>query len=316
MKILFTDIGRRIELTQAFRNAAKNLNIDLKIYGVDMAYTAPALYFCDKWIIVPPIADDSYIPTLLNICKDEGIDALIPTIDTDLAVLSKNRDTFLKAGTKVVISDEDIIEKCFDKRLTADYFVSLGLKTPYPVENSNDYEGGYPAFIKPKNGSASLFAYKVDDEDALETYTSLVPDYIVQPFISGTEYTVDVFCDFDGNPIYITPRIRLAVRSGEVLKTQISNDEKIISDVMRILKDMKPCGAVTVQLIRRDDNGEDYYIEINPRFGGGAPLTMKAGADSASALLRLIRGEKLSYVKNAAEDGAIFCRFDQSIPVK
>ena len=43
---------------------------------------------------------------------------------------------------------------------------------------------------------------------------------------------------------------------------------------------------------------------------------MKAGADSAAALLRLLMGERLSYVANAAEDGAVFSRFDQSVRIK
>ena len=68
-------------------------------------------------------------------------------------------------------------------------------------------------------------------------------------------------------------------------------------------------------MIRQDGTGDDYYIEINPRFGGGAPLSIKAGADSAEALLRLLKGERLGYADNAAEDGAIYSRFDQSVRV-
>ena len=47
MRILFTGVGRRIELLQAFRNAALVLNKDLKIFGADMTGTAPALAYCD-----------------------------------------------------------------------------------------------------------------------------------------------------------------------------------------------------------------------------------------------------------------------------
>ena len=48
--ILVTGVGRRVELLQAFRQAALKLNIDLKIYGADMAGTAPALAYCDYTI--------------------------------------------------------------------------------------------------------------------------------------------------------------------------------------------------------------------------------------------------------------------------
>lgn len=83
----------------------------------------------------------------------------------------------------------------------------------------------------------------------------------------------------------------------------------------QLVRDYKPCGQITMQMIRQESTGDDYYIEINPRFGGGAPLSMKAGADSAEALLRLLNGEKLAFVDNAAEDGAIYSRFDQSVRV-
>ena len=108
----------------------------------------------------------------------------------------------------------------------------------------------------------------------------------------------------------------MATRSGEVLKTEISQDETIISEIKQLLKDYRPCGAITVQLIRQKETNKDYYIEINPRYGGGAPLTMRAGANSAKAILRLLAGEQIGYQPYAAENNAVYCRFDQSIRVK
>lgn len=313
MKILFTSIGRRVELIQAFKLASEDLDIDLEIHGSDISQSAPALMFCDKTVITPRIKDNKYIPFLQEYCFKNDIDALIPTIDTDLMLLSQNKKNFGK--TKVIISAEDKVKLCRDKRYTADYFNSLGLESPYPIDEWTKYNGGYPAFIKPKDGSSSISAFKVENEKELELFAEQVPDYIIQPYISGTEYTVDIFCDFDGNPIFITPRIRLAVRAGEVLKTEIVQDHIIIEEIKRLIADYKPCGQITVQLIRQNITEKDYYIEINPRFGGGAPLSIKAGADSAKALLELLNGKKLEYVSFAAEDGAVFSRFDQSIKV-
>lgn len=315
-RILFTSVGRRVELMQEFRSASEKLGIDLEIYGADITDTAPALSFCDHTVIVPRIKDEKYIPSLIKCCSDNKIDALVPTIDTDLLILAKNKKAFADIGTAVFVSDEEKIAICRDKRLTSAYFESVGLFAPTPVDDYKKYTAGYPAFIKPKDGSSSIFAYKVNSEKELEGFANQVPDYIIQPFIDGTEYTVDIFCNTYGEPIYITPRIRLAVRSGEVLKTQIDLDETIIEEMKRLLSDYKPCGAITVQLIRQNESGKNYYIEINPRFGGGAPLTMKAGANSAEAMLKLLCGEKVEYIPNAAENGAVYCRFDQSIRVK
>lgn len=313
MNILFTSVGRRVELMQAFSDAAAQLGISLTIHGADISVTAPALNFCDRCHLVPRIKHADYIPTLLKICSEENIRALIPTIDTDLLLLSQHRGEFEKIGTTVVVSDEEKVALCRDKRLTADYFNRVGLESPRPIDDYTAYDMGYPAFIKPKDGSSSIFAYKVENADELRTYAEQVPDYIIQPFIQGVEYTVDVFCDFDGNPIYITPRVRLAVRSGEVLKAEIIQDEQIVEEIKQLVKQYKPRGAITVQLIRQEATGIDYYIEINPRYGGGAPISMKAGANSAKAMLRLLSGERLSFVPDAAANHAVYSRFDQSI---
>lgn len=315
INILFTSVGRRVELMQAFRCAAENKNIGLEIYGADCDMTAPALAFCDKKVQVCRIREEGYIPQLLQICQSNEIDLLIPTIDTDLLLLSQNKQAFAEIGTRVLISDEDKIAVCRDKRFTADYFISCGLHSPIPVDQVDDYKQGYPAFIKPKDGSSSIDAYKVESEEELYSFSERVADYIVQPFIEGREYTVDILCDFDGNPIYVTPRERLAVRSGEVLKTCMVHDEQMEQECLELIRHYKPCGPITVQLIRQKDTGIDYYIEINPRFGGGAPLSMKAGADAAGALLELLSGKTLEYYRNAAHEGAVYSRFDQSICV-
>lgn len=320
MKILFTSVGRRVELIQVFRNAAEKLGIDLKIIGADMTKSAPALQFCDKAEIVCRISDRNYIPTLFSVCEREKVDCLIPTIDTDLLLLSENKSKFERVGIKVLISRPEKIKLCRDKNYTADYFRSLGLKSPQPCNSVEKFERElqsgkqrFPAFIKPKDGSSSINAYKAENLNDLKRYADKIGDYIIQPFISGKEYTIDIFCDYEGNPVYITPRERLAIRAGEVLKTKITQDEKMISEMKTLIADYKPCGQITVQLIKEDKTGDHYYIEINPRFGGGAPLSIKAGADSAESVLRLLRGEVLTYVEKAAKNGAIYCRFDQSV---
>ena len=312
IRILFTGVGRRIELLQAFRNAALVLDKKLKIYGADMAGTAPALAYCDFARRVVAMKDPGYIDNLLDICKKDEITLLIPTIDTDLLVLSENREKFEAIGTKVLISDPDKIRICRDKNNTSSFFVECGLLAPMPVNDVAAYKGGFPAFIKPKDGSSSINAFKVENAQDLEMYVRQVEDYIIQPFVSGREYTIDVFCDFDGRPISIVPRERIQVRAGEVLKTQIFMDETMIKEAEAICEKFRPRGPITVQLIRDEKTGKDYFIEINPRYGGGAPLSMKAGARSAEYVLELLDGEA-AHRSTAISDGAIYSRFDESV---
>ena len=315
IRILFTSVGRRVELMQAFRKAANELSADVVIYGGDIVDNAPALFFCDKAIIVPKIREPQYIPELIRICKEEHINALIPTIDTDLLLLAKHKAEFTAIGTEVLIAAEDKVQLCRDKRFTADYFIKCGLKSPKPIDDYTQYNAGFPAFIKPKDGSSSINAYKVHNAEELKSYALMIDDYIIQPFIEGTEFTIDAFCDFKGNPIFITPRERVAVRSGEVLKTRIAQDDVMIAECKQLLADYRPSGAITVQLIKQNSTDDNYYIEINPRFGGGAPLSIKAGADSARACIELLMGKKVEYQPKAAKDNAVYSRFDQSICV-
>lgn len=315
-QILFTSVGRRVELVQQFHEAARRLEISLCVWGADITPTAPAMCFCDEKAIVPRIKDKAYIPTLLELCRENKIDALIPTIDTDLLLLAENRERFDAIGTTVWVGSPEKVHLCRDKRLTAEYFHSIGLQSPSPVDDVKVYNGGFPAFIKPKDGSSSINAYRVDNEEDLIARAAQIEGYIIQPFISGREYTVDIFCDDRGNPVYITPRLRTAVRSGEVLKTQIAQDTQIIQEMKKLVQDFCPRGALTVQLIRDERTGNDQYIEINPRFGGGAPLSMKAGADSAMALLQILCGKTVNYQENAARNNAVYSRFDQSVCIR
>ena len=314
MNILFTGVGRRIELLQAFNNAALVLNKNLKIFGADMAGTAPALSYCDYVRKVVAMNDIRYIDNLVQICVNDHIDLLIPTIDTDLLVLSENKKIFETIGTTVMISTPEMIRICRDKNNTSQFFVNCGLHAPMPVNDWREYKGGYPAFIKPKDGSSSINAFKVKDVKELEIYAGQIEDYIVQPFVEGREYTIDIFCDWDGEPVSIVPRERMQVRAGEVLKTRIVMDPVMVTEAKTLCKAFKPCGPMTVQLIR-DEKGVDWFIEINPRFGGGAPLSMKAGARSAEAILKMFDGEPVEYCIDVA-DHAVYSRFDQSVCIK
>lgn len=316
MNIFFTCIGRRVELIQQFRRASTDLGIQLKIIGGDIVTNAPALMFCDKIRLIPLVKGGNYITSLLKICEEEKIDCLIPTIDTDLLLLAENKNLFEQLGTRVLISKPEKVALCRDKRYTAEYFSSLGLSTPMPVDSIEMYNNSFPAFIKPKDGSSSINAYKVDSLEELKTYAAKIKNYIIQPYISGKEYTVDIFCDYTGNPVFITPRERLSVRAGEVLKTKIEQDKTIIEEMEKLVSDFKPSGAITIQLIKDEKTKKNYYIEINPRFGGGAPLSMKAGADSAKELLRMLCGEKIYYQKFAARNHEVYSRFDQSVCIE
>lgn len=136
MKILFTSVGRRVELMQAFHHAAQNFVVDLIIIGVNITSGAQALQFCDKTEIVCRISDEKYIPTLLAICENEKMDCLIPTVDTDLLLLAENKHRFEASGTTVLVAKPEKVRICRDKNYTADYFYFSWVEIPSAGEFS------------------------------------------------------------------------------------------------------------------------------------------------------------------------------------
>jgi carbamoyl-phosphate synthase large subunit len=180
----------------------------------------------------------------------------------------------------------------------------------YTEEELQEGNVKYPVFIKPRSGSSSINAFKANNETELNTYRSLITDPIIQEFVEGEEYTVDVFLDFSSTIITIVPRRRIATRSGEISKGKIIKDRDIIEDIEKLMSVLKPIGHITVQLMKTKNGIK--YIEINPRFGGGAPMSIQSGADSCENLYRLLMGEKLEYNENY-RDNLTFLRFDSSI---
>ena len=311
--ILILSAGRRVELVTLFKKAAKDLNLKSTVVGADCSDTAPALYFADKMIILPRIDDPTYIDAIIESSKKERIKLIVPTIDTDLMLLSKRRDyIFEKSGAKVLISSEQVITICRDKIKTHYYLEKKGFNVPklYEIDNQNIV---FPVFIKPVDGSSSINAFKVNSKEELNNYLKLIKKPMIQEYISGEEYTVDVFLDFDSNIISIVPRLRIQVRGGEISKGKVVKHRLVIDEVMKFMKTLKPIGHITVQLILTDKGVK--FIEINPRFGGGAPMSIQSGANSCKNLYKLLLNEKLTYNEDY-EENLVFLRYDKSICLK
>lgn len=316
INVLIMSAGRRVELVNCFKAARDRLKVSGKVFAADMNGTAPALYFADGHFLVPRISADDYIDAVISLCNENNISLIVPTIDTELEKLAQNKERIEKSTrAKVLISDFNAVSVCCDKFKTANFFKEHGFGYPRVITaadlEAKNYE--FPLFIKPLNGSSSINAFKVNSEKELGFFSEYVKEPILQECVSGKEYTVDCFSDFDGNIITVVPRHRIATRSGEVLKGRIERNAALIEDVKRLLTAFGFIGQITVQCFLCAD-GEIKYIEINPRFGGGAPMSIMAGADSCENLYRLLLGEKLSYTESWT-DGVTFARFDGSVRV-
>ena len=315
INVLILSAGRRVELVERFKKARERMGINGKIIAVDISETAPAIYFADKFYLIPRISEESYTTAIIDVCKKENISVIIPTIDTELLKLAENREKIeTETGAKILLSRDEVVWICRNKKNTQKFFEENGFGVPKLLSEDDVKSGNYtfPLFIKPLDGSSSINTFKVTKKDELDFFMNYIEKPMVQEFMEGEEFSVDVFCDFDSMPITIVPRQRIATRSGEIAKGQVVRDREIINDVKRMLDILKPIGHITVQCMKTKKGIE--YIEINPRFGGGAPMSIDAGADSCENIYRLLNGESLCYNEDY-KDNALFVRFDNSIMI-
>jgi len=316
LNILFTCVGRRIELVDAFRQAAEGLGVDLTTHGADLNWLAPAMYVVDRPHIVPRIRTPEHIPALVDLVKKAGINVIIPLIDSDLLALAEARGQFEQLGARVVLSSLAIVRTCRDKLLTHRALKDAGIDAPETwtwEEALARTRHRFPYYMKPREGSAGLGNYRIDTLEELKVLGRRVPAPIVQEFVPGVEHTLDVYCGLDGQPRCVVPRRRLEVRTGEVSKGMVVKDPDVIAAGRHVaLAFGQFRGVVTIQCMVTPER-RVRVIEINPRFGGGVPLAIRAGADFPKWLMADLLGRRLRFDPMGYRDGVTMLRYDQSV---
>lgn len=316
LRILFTCVGRRVELLNAFRRAGSKLRIKLTVHGADASWRAPALHRVDRAHIVPAINSRRYIDALCALVEKHRIDMLIPLLDLELIPLSASIDQFTELGCRAVVSSERVVRICRDKIATFEALSQAGIDTPRTwcwEELLKQKTRSFPYFMKPRAGSAAKGNYLIRNLDELRTFGPLVAEPIVQEFVKGVEHTLDVYTGLDGVPRCAIPRRRLEVRSGEVSKALVVKDPAVMDIGLRVAEALGQCrGVVTVQCMITP-RGRIRVIEINPRFGGGAPLAIHAGADMPRWLMMEQLGRTPRISKTGFRDDVAMLRYDDSV---
>jgi carbamoyl-phosphate synthase large subunit len=295
VRILFTCVGRRVELVRAFQQAGEKLGLDLETHGADASKLTPAMQLVDQAHVVPVIASGQYIDALLEIVRLHKVELLIPLLDSELQLIAEARERFAELGCRAMISSPAVVETCQDKIATFRALQKAGIDTPqtWPlVIVLEAMRHRFPYYLKPRRGSAAKGNYVIHDVDELRVLGKRVPDAIVQEFVEGREYTLDVYTGLDGVARCVVPRNRLEVRTGEVSKGLIVKDPEIMAVGVRVAKMLGECrGVITVQCKVTPDQ-RIRVIEMNARFGGGVPLAIHAGADFPKWILQEHLGRK------------------------
>jgi len=314
--VLFTCIGRRVSLLNSFRRAARQLKIDVSFFGTDTTALSSALQLCDRGFLVKPTTHPNYIKQLLTIVKTNKIKLLVPTVDLDLKLLAQNKSKFAAMGCCMLISTPNVVDICQDKRKTYRFLLKNGFDTPVTMgvrSALSKRKLNWPCFLKPWDGYASRGNAVANNRKELLFFAKKVPNCIVQEFIKGVEYTCDVFVDFDMKVRCVVPRKRIEIRAGEVSKGQVVKHPPIMSEAARLVEKLGAGpGVITLQLFLTDDD-KVKFIEINPRFGGGVPLSIKAGANFPKWILQEIFDRKTNIRFDSFKDDLIMLRYDGEV---
>lgn len=250
---------------------------DIDPYAAGLYLVPPGQRF-----ILPRGDDPGFPDRLFELCEREGVDVLVPTVDSELLPLARERERFAAAGVTLVLADEQTLAVCLDK-WALDARCRRQVRTPrcWLVDGAFDpSEPELPAIVKPRSGSGSrgiALLGTVGELAALERDGTL----LIQELLPGPEYSLDVLCGRDGEVLAVVPRERLKVDSGIAITGRTVRDPALEAFGAAVARLIGLTTVANVQ-VKESAGGEPALLEVNPRFPGTMPLTIAAGIDMPS----------------------------------
>ena len=213
-----------------------------------------------------------------------------------------------------MIGSEESIKLCRNKAAFQDVLSSAGLATirTMTLEEFRT-DPFYPCFVKPLRGSASVGTGVINDDAELKAHVATFGELlVVQEYAPGQEFTVDVFRSRKGEVHCVVPRLRMVIRSGEVENSITIRDKRIIEDTTKIASLLGDVWGVFCCQCKREKDGPPRFFEVNPRFGGGSPLSIAAGANLPRYVLQEILGLEIDKDIDF-QDNLMMLRYDQAV---
>lgn len=318
MNILILSCGTRNKIVQYFKSELIDKGV---VIATDCSELAPALYEADKYYIVPKIDDKNYLNTILSICKENNIKAVLSLIDPELSLLAKNKDAFLDVGTIPIVSDYDIVETCFDKYKMYQFLKEHGFRTPRSYidkeEFYNDLNKGnikFPVFVKPVKGSASININKVSSKEEVELLFKRFDNLMIQEYMNGDEFGADVYIDLiSKEPVSIFTKKKIRMRSGETDKSISVVDERLFNLIKDFTKKANFRGVIDIDIFYVD--GEYYISEVNPRFGGGYPHAFACNVNFPKLIINNLEGKENEPIIGNYPENNIMLKYNEIITI-
>ena len=319
MNILILAAGTRNKIVQYFKRAFDGVG---RVVATDASELGPAIYDADKYYIVPPITDQSYIDKILDICKVENIRGVLSLIDPELSLLAANEEKFKQVGVMVIGSSYDLCEMFLDKMKMYEWLKNHGYNCARSWMDKEEFyravvagEVCYPVFVKPYKGSASISISNVYDKETVDLLFCHENDLMIQEFLNGQEIGADVYIDMiSGEVVSIFTKKKIKMRAGETDKAVSFKDEKLFRLIETFVLEAGYKGQVDIDIFEINDQ---YYIsEVNPRFGGGYPHAYEAGCDHMKLILNNLNGVANEKKIGAYAEGIYMMKYNEVKIVK
>ena len=314
--ILITSAGRRVSLVRMFKKELKSFFSDAKVFTTDADPSlSAACHESDGAYKVIKNDADGYIEELLRLAVREKVKIIVPTIDTGLQILADHKVLFANEGISLLTCSSKFIEICRDKRKSGLFFADKGIDSPEIFSKDNLQ---FPLFIKPYDGSMSVDTFLVESEKDITPQHLSNSKFMFMEYIDGgsyEEYTIDMYYDRNHFLKCLVPRKRIEVRGGEVNK-----GVTVKGYVFEYLKEKLQfidgaVGCLTMQLFYNQATNSIKALEINPRFGGGFPLSYLAGANYPRYLIQEYILQKQVDPFHDWEDRLLMLRYDDEVLV-
>jgi carbamoyl-phosphate synthase large subunit len=292
VRVLVTGVGGPAAIA-----AMKSLRAEesVELLAADIDPWAAGLYLVPSWArtLIPAGAAPDFTDALMARCLTLGVDVILPTVDAELRPLAYARERFNAAGIDLLLAPAAALDIILDKLTLAEHCVGV-----VRVPRTELFEGAvdpaswtYPVVVKPREGSGSRGVIIVDSAAQLAALDRS-PSLIVQDFLPGEEYSVDVLADATGRVVASVPRLRARVDSGVSVGGRTVHDPEVEWFGRAVAQATGVTFVANVQC-RRDRAGSPALLEVNPRMPGTLGLTIASGVDMPRLALAALLGQSL-----------------------
>jgi len=284
MNLLVTNIGRRSYFVN-FLVDLKKKKKNLKIFLADHDIGAAGMNIENTIKLKIPLVSEGeskYFSAIKRIISNFKINLLIPCTNYDLNILSKKKKYFEEKKCILSVSSHSLVQKLLDKKKTYRLCKSSKINIPKIYEHVSDIKkSSNKKFIKKRQFGYSSKDIKIIFNPQKKDFEK---NFIVQNYISGNELHFDILNNFQGNFVSCCVKKKLSMRDGETYKAITLLKKKYVKLARKISKIFKHVGNLDCDAIE-DKNGKVYFIDFNPRFGGGYPFTHHSGFNYLSIIL-------------------------------